>query len=250
MSKTKVGIINVTGYTGVELARLLYQHPEVELTSVTGRSAARKRLGEVFPHLYPQLGERLCGLSSLVSTAILKDYIGDIPGLWLPAALNLEKSGKIDTAFGLLSNGPVVTPASGAKSTGEIVEKLAEELSEFLAEKDIKTRYLHAEIDTLERSEIIRQLRLGVFNVLVGINLLREGLDIPEVGFIGILDADKEGYIDYLNKLLPLVRPGGLVIAHNITPGMADPRYMEAITTNPNLETIVRSGISLTLKKM
>jgi len=63
------------------------------------------------------------------------------------------------------------------------------------------------------------------------------------------LDADKEGYIDYLTKLLPLVRPGGLVIAHNITPGMADPKYMEAITTNPDLETIVRSGVSLTLKK-
>jgi predicted O-methyltransferase YrrM len=63
------------------------------------------------------------------------------------------------------------------------------------------------------------------------------------------LDADKEGYIDYLNKLLPLVRPGGLVIAHNINPRMADPKYMEAITTNPKLETIVRSGISLTLKK-
>jgi predicted O-methyltransferase YrrM len=63
------------------------------------------------------------------------------------------------------------------------------------------------------------------------------------------LDADKEGYIDYLNKPLPLVRPGGLVIAHNITPGMADPRYMDAITTNPNLETIVRSGVSLTLRK-
>lgn len=63
------------------------------------------------------------------------------------------------------------------------------------------------------------------------------------------LDADKDGYIDYLNKLLPLVRPGGLIIAHNITPGMADPKYMEAITTNPNLETIVRSGVSLTLKK-
>jgi predicted O-methyltransferase YrrM len=63
------------------------------------------------------------------------------------------------------------------------------------------------------------------------------------------LDADKEGYIDYLNKLLPLVRPGGLVIAHNINPRMADPKYMKAITTNPNLETIVRSGVSLTLKK-
>jgi predicted O-methyltransferase YrrM len=63
------------------------------------------------------------------------------------------------------------------------------------------------------------------------------------------LDADKQGYIDYLKKLLPLIRPGGLVIAHNITPGMADPKYMEAITTNPNLETIVRSGVSSTLKK-
>ncbi len=66
---------------------------------------------------------------------------------------------------------------------------------------------------------------------------------------IVFLDADKEGYLDYLNKLLPLLRPGGLIIAHNITPGSADPRYIEAITTNPGLETIVRSGVSLTLKK-
>lgn len=63
------------------------------------------------------------------------------------------------------------------------------------------------------------------------------------------LDADKEGYIDYLNKLLPLIRPGGLVIGHNINPRMADPRFMEAITTDPNLETIVRTEVSLTLKK-
>ena len=63
------------------------------------------------------------------------------------------------------------------------------------------------------------------------------------------LDADKEGYIDYLNKLLPLVRPSGLVIAHNINPRMADPKFMKAITTNPNLETIVRSEVSVTLKK-
>ncbi len=63
------------------------------------------------------------------------------------------------------------------------------------------------------------------------------------------LDADKEGYIDYLDKLLPLVRPGGLVIGHNINPRMADPKFMEAITANPNLETIVRTEVSLTLKK-
>jgi predicted O-methyltransferase YrrM len=75
------------------------------------------------------------------------------------------------------------------------------------------------------------------------ITSLKGSLDIV------FLDADKEGYIDYLDKLLPLIRPGGLVIAHNITPGMADPKYMEAITTNPNLETIVRGGVSLTLKK-
>jgi predicted O-methyltransferase YrrM len=63
------------------------------------------------------------------------------------------------------------------------------------------------------------------------------------------LDADKEGYVDYLNKLLPLVRPGGLVIAHNINARQADPEYVEAITTNPKLETIVRSGVGITLKK-
>jgi predicted O-methyltransferase YrrM len=72
---------------------------------------------------------------------------------------------------------------------------------------------------------------------------LKDAIDIL------FLDADKEGYIDYLDKLLPLVRAGGLVIAHNINPRMADPEYIEAITTNPNLETIVRSGMSLTLKK-
>ena len=63
------------------------------------------------------------------------------------------------------------------------------------------------------------------------------------------LDADKEGYVDYLKKLLPLIRPGGLVIGHNINPRMADPRFMAAITTDPKLETIVRTGVSLTLKK-
>jgi predicted O-methyltransferase YrrM len=67
------------------------------------------------------------------------------------------------------------------------------------------------------------------------------------------LDADKEGYIDYLNKLMPLLRPGGLVLAHNINPGQADPRYVEAITTNPDLETLFLhqdgAGVSVTLKK-
>jgi excinuclease ABC subunit B len=76
-----------------------------------------------------------------------------------------------------------------------LTKRLAEELTNFLAQNEIRARYLHSDIDTLERTEIIRELRLGKFDVLVGINLLREGLDIPEVGFIGILDADKEGFL-------------------------------------------------------
>lgn len=86
-----------------------------------------------------------------------------------------------------------------------LTKKLAEELSEYLAEQGIKTRYLHSEIDTLERSEIIRELRLGRFDVLVGINLLREGIDIPEVGFIGILDADKEGFLRDERSLIQII---------------------------------------------
>ncbi len=86
-----------------------------------------------------------------------------------------------------------------------LTKKLAEELTEYLAEQKIKTRYLHSEIDTLERTEIIRQLRLGKFDVLVGINLLREGIDIPEVGFIGILDADKEGFLRDERSLIQII---------------------------------------------
>ncbi len=86
-----------------------------------------------------------------------------------------------------------------------LTKRLAEELTEFLSEQEIKTRYLHSEIDTIERSEIIRELRLGKFDVLVGINLLREGLDIPEVGFIGILDADKEGFLRNTRSLIQII---------------------------------------------
>jgi len=86
-----------------------------------------------------------------------------------------------------------------------LTKKLAEELTDYLAESNIKARYLHSEIDTLERSEIIRELRLGKFDVLVGINLLREGIDIPEVGFIGILDADKEGFLRDTKSLIQII---------------------------------------------
>ena len=76
-----------------------------------------------------------------------------------------------------------------------LTKRMAEDLTEHYADVGVKVRYLHADIDTLERSALIRDLRLGAFDVLVGINLLREGLDIPEVSLVAILDADKEGFL-------------------------------------------------------
>jgi predicted O-methyltransferase YrrM len=98
------------------------------------------------------------------------------------------------------------------------------------------------------RANFKRAGMADIITVVVGdaheeVKKLKDPIDIL------FLDADKQGYIDYLNKLLPLVRPGGLVIAHNITPGMADPSFMKAIMEDTNLETIVRGGVSITLKK-
>ena len=86
-----------------------------------------------------------------------------------------------------------------------LTKKMAEGLTEYLQKAGIKVRYLHSEIDTLERLEIIRDLRLGVFDVLVGINLLREGLDIPEVSLVAILDADKEGFLRTETSLIQTI---------------------------------------------
>ena len=76
-----------------------------------------------------------------------------------------------------------------------LTKRMAEDLSQYLFERDINVRYLHSDIDTVERVEILRELRMGNFDVLVGINLLREGLDLPEVSLVAILDADKEGFL-------------------------------------------------------
>lgn len=76
-----------------------------------------------------------------------------------------------------------------------LTKRMAEDLTDYFSDHGIRVRYLHSDIDTVERVEIIRDLRLGKFDVLVGINLLREGLDIPEVSLVGILDADKEGFL-------------------------------------------------------
>jgi excinuclease ABC subunit B len=86
-----------------------------------------------------------------------------------------------------------------------LTKRMAEELTEYLSEHGVKVRYLHSEVETVERVEIIRDLRLGEFDVLVGINLLREGLDLPEVSLVAILDADKEGFLRSERSLIQTI---------------------------------------------
>ena len=133
-----------------------------------------------------------------------------------PAAYELERAGQVVEQIirptGLLDPLIDVRPATGQvddlygeiqRVTGEgyrvlvttLTKKMAESLTTYLGEMNVKVRYLHSDVQTMERQEIIRDLRLGVFDVLVGINLLREGLDLPEVALVAILDADKEGFL-------------------------------------------------------
>jgi excinuclease ABC subunit B len=86
-----------------------------------------------------------------------------------------------------------------------LTKKMAEDLTDYLLESGVKARYLHSEIDTLERIQIIRELRLGEYDVLVGVNLLREGLDLPEVSLVAVLDADKEGFLRGRTSLIQTI---------------------------------------------
>ena len=86
-----------------------------------------------------------------------------------------------------------------------LTKRMAEQLTDYLSENGVKVRYLHSDVDTVERVEILRDLRLGAFDVLVGINLLREGLDIPEVSLVAILDADKEGFLRAERSLIQTI---------------------------------------------
>src|SRR3546814_9081762 len=100
-----------------------------------------------------------------------------------------------------------------------LTKRMSEDLTEYMTEVGLKVRYLHSDIDTLERIEIIRDLRLGVFDILIGINLLREGLDIPECGLVSILDADKEGFLRSETSLIQTIgrsarNVAGRVILH------------------------------------
>ena len=108
-----------------------------------------------------------------------------------------------------------------------LTKKMAEDLTEYFKNAGIKVRYMHSDVETIERMEIIRDLRLGKFDVLVGINLLREGLDLPEVSLVAVLDADKEGFLRSETSLIQTIgraarNAGGLVIlyADSITPSM------------------------------
>jgi excinuclease ABC subunit B len=107
-----------------------------------------------------------------------------------------------------------------------LTKRMAEDLCDYLREMEIKTHYLHSEVQTLERVEILRDLRLGVYDVVVGINLLREGLDLPEVSLVAILDADKEGYLRSEEALIQTMgRSARHVNAHAIM-------YADTITTS------------------
>ncbi len=98
-----------------------------------------------------------------------------------------------------------VTAANGRVLVTTLTKRMAEDLTEYMHESGLKVRYMHSDIDTLERIEIIRDLRLGVFDILVGINLLREGLDIPECSLVAILDADKEGFLRSTTSLVQTI---------------------------------------------
>ncbi|REF31042.1 excinuclease ABC subunit UvrB [Calidifontibacter indicus] len=110
-----------------------------------------------------------------------------------------------------------------------LTKKMAEDLTDYLLEKDVRVRYLHSEVDTLRRVELLRELRLGEFDVLVGINLLREGLDLPEVSLVSILDADKEGFLRSTRSLIQTIGRAARNVsgqvhmyADKITPSMQD----------------------------
>ncbi|WP_069385994.1 excinuclease ABC subunit UvrB [Cellulosimicrobium cellulans] len=110
-----------------------------------------------------------------------------------------------------------------------LTKKMAEDLTDYLLEKDVRVRYLHSEVDTLRRVELLRELRLGQYDVLVGINLLREGLDLPEVSLVAILDADKEGFLRSPRSLIQTIGRAARNVsgqvhmyADKITPAMAE----------------------------
>ncbi len=137
-----------------------------------------------------------------VSGGINAEQIIRPTGLLDPPITVVPTEGQIDHLIGEINK---VTERGERVLVTTLTKKMAESLTDYLKGVNIKVRYLHSEVDTLERMEIIRDLRLGVFDVLVGINLLREGLDIPEVSLVAILDADKEGFLRTETSLIQTI---------------------------------------------
>ncbi|MEG0663150.1 MAG: helicase-related protein, partial [Anaerovoracaceae bacterium] len=160
-----------------------------------------------------------------VSGGIDAEQIIRPTGLLDPPIFVIPKEGQIDHLIGEINQ----TVAEGKKVLiTTLTKKMSESLTDYLKNVGIKVRYLHSEIETLERMEIIRELRMGGFDVLVGINLLREGLDIPEVSLVAILDADKEGFLRTETSLIQTIGRAArnvdgkvLMYADTISPAMA-----------------------------
>ncbi len=125
------------------------------------------------------------------SSAVIEQVIRPT-GLVDPEIFVRPVKGQVDDLIGVINE---VVPKNQRVLVTTLTKKMAESLTDYLHDVGIKVKYLHSDVETIERMEIIRDLRLGVFDVLVGINLLREGLDIPEVSVVAILDADKEGFL-------------------------------------------------------
>ena len=136
------------------------------------------------------------------SKGVVAEQVIRPTGLLDPVIEVRKTEGQIDDLIGEINK---VTARSERVLVTTLTKKMAESLTDYLKNVGIKVRYLHSEVETLERMEILRDLRLGVFDVLVGINLLREGLDIPEVSLVAILDADKQGFLRTETSLIQTV---------------------------------------------
>jgi excinuclease ABC subunit B len=159
-----------------------------------------------------------------ISSAVVEQIIRPT-GLVDPEVFVRPVEGQIDDLIGEINK---VTERGWRTLVTTLTKRMAEDLTDYLLEMGIRVRYMHSDIDTLMRAEIIRDLRKGEFDVLVGINLLREGLDIPEVAFVAILDADKEGFLRSERSLIQTIgrasrNSEGYVIlyADNMTGSMA-----------------------------
>lgn len=182
-----------------------------------------------FDEFYERLGQKIFvsatpgNLEREKSTSVVEQVIRPT-GLLDPEIIVKPTEGQIDD---LVSEINLRTAKEERVLVTTLTKKMAEDLTDYLENLDIKVRYMHHDIDTIERMEIIRDLRLGEFDVLVGINLLREGLDIPEVSLVAILDADKEGFLRSETSLVQTIgraarNANGQVIMYgdSVTPSM------------------------------